>query len=98
VAISKVTWKAGAELRVIGSTSATTGTVTIYAAKTDATTGKLVADTTKPLISNAALTSAAPAAGSSFDARSGAKLNARPATQVVAKLSTGSESAAVAVP
>jgi hypothetical protein len=97
VAISKVTWKAGAELRVIGSTSATTGTVTIYAAKTDAT-GKLVADTTKPLISNAALTSAAPAAGSSFDARSGAKLNARPATQVVAKLSTGSESAAVTVP
>jgi hypothetical protein len=98
VAISKVTWKAGAELRVIGSTSATTGTVSIYQAKQDAT-GKPVADTTKaPLIANVALTSAAPAAGSSFDARSGVKLNTKPAAQVVAKLSTGSESPAVTVP
>ena len=96
VAIGKVTWKAGSQLRVTGSDSLASGSVTIYAAKQDAT-GKWVIDETKPLIPNVALTSAAPAAGSTFDAR-GATTQARPAIQVVAKSSGGGVSPAVAVP
>jgi hypothetical protein len=82
---------------VIGSDSLANGSVTIYAAKLDPTTNKWVIDETKPLIPNVPLTSAAPAAGSTFDAR-GATTQARPAVQVVAKSSGGGVSAAVAVP
>lgn len=96
VSIGRVTWKAGQQLRVTGSDSLANGTVTIYAAKQDAT-GKWVVDTTRPLIPNVPLTSAAPAAGSTFDAR-GATTNTRPAVQVIAKSSGGGESPAVAVP
>jgi hypothetical protein len=97
VQIGKVTWKAGSQLRVTGSDSLATGSVTIFAAKLDAATNKWVIDETKPLIPNVQLTSAAPAAGSTFDAR-GATTQARPAVQVVAKSSGGGVSAAVAVP
>lgn len=96
VSISKVTWKAGQQLRVTGNSSLADGTVMIYPAVQQG--ANWVIDTTKPaLISNVPLTSAAPAAGSSFDAR-GANTNARPAVRVIAKSSGGGVSAAVAVP
>jgi hypothetical protein len=97
VAISKVTWKAGNQLCVNGSDTLANGQITIYPAVQDAT-GAWVIDTTRAaLISNVPLTSAAPAAGSTFDAR-GATAQTRPAVRVIAKSTGGGVSAAVAVP
>jgi hypothetical protein len=97
VSIGKVTWKAGQQLRVVGSDTLATGSITILAAVQDAS-GNWVIDTTKPaLISNVQLASAAPAAGSTFDAR-GATTNTRPAVRVIARSSGGGVSPAVAVP
>jgi Fibronectin type III domain len=97
VTIGKVTWKAGQQLRVTGSDTLATGSITILPAVQDAS-GNWVIDTTKPaLISNVPLTSAAPAAGSTYDAR-GATTQARPAVRVIARSSGGGVSTAVAVP
>ena len=97
VSIGKVTWKAGQQLRVTGSDSLASGTITILPADQDAS-GNWIIDASKPaLISNVPLTSAAPAAGSTFDAR-GATTTTRPAVRVIAKSSGGGVSAAVAVP
>jgi hypothetical protein len=97
VSIGKVTWKAGQQLRVTGSDSLASGTITILPAVQDAS-GNWIIDASKPaLISNVPLTSAAPAAGSTFDAR-GATTTTRPAVRVIAKSSGGGVSAAVAVP
>ena len=80
-----------------GSDTLANGQITIYPAVQDAT-GAWVIDTTRAaLISNVPLTSAAPAAGSTFDAR-GATTQTRPAVRVIAKSTGGGMSPAVAVP
>ena len=74
------------DFRVVGTTSATGGTVSVYASNPNPTTG--TPPSAIPGMANVPITSAAPAAGGAFDARLRTGVPARPA-QVWVKTSNG---------
>ena len=90
VTITKAVWKSN-DFRVVGTSSATSGTVSVHVAVTDPATKKVVpADTPITGMANQPLTAAvAPATGSTFDIRLRAGVpNPKPA-QIFVKSSNG---------